>query len=55
VAAIRASTGASEDEARRQLASMNAGGRLIRPEEVADQVLRLARDDAPTGEAIVLE
>jgi 3-hydroxybutyrate dehydrogenase len=38
---IAAATGVSEAAARERLGSMNPGGRLLRPEEVADAVLAL--------------
>jgi NAD(P)-dependent dehydrogenase (short-subunit alcohol dehydrogenase family) len=54
---IASKTGRSEDEARATLATANASGRLIRPEEVADKVVWLCRDDsaAVTGQALALE
>ena len=51
---IVAATGRTADDARASLAAQNPGGRLIRPEEVADAVVRLAQGDT-TGEEIVLE
>jgi NAD(P)-dependent dehydrogenase (short-subunit alcohol dehydrogenase family) len=51
---IVAATGRTEAEARAALAAQNAGGRLIRPDEVAAAVLELVR--APdTGREVVVE
>ena len=47
--------GMDEAAARNALASMNASGRLIRPEEVAEACLDLLCDPTRQGEAIVLE
>lgn len=55
VANISRTTGAEPAEARARLAAMNACGRLISPEEVADAVLALALDPRRTGEHVVLE
>jgi NAD(P)-dependent dehydrogenase (short-subunit alcohol dehydrogenase family) len=54
VARIVAKTGRSEAEARRMLAEVNPGGRLVEPNEVADIVLRLCRpgSEAVNGQAI---
>lgn len=51
---IAAKTGRSIEDARRELAKDNAGGRLITPEEVAREVLRLCLPQGAsiTGEAI---
>jgi NAD(P)-dependent dehydrogenase (short-subunit alcohol dehydrogenase family) len=51
---ISAKTGRSIDDARRELAKENAGGRLITPEEVAQTVLRLCLPQSASinGEAI---
>jgi len=54
VARIARETGLSEKEARARLAAMNASGRLIRPEEVADAVVSLL-DEPGTGREIVIE
>ncbi len=51
---IVSATGKSEEEARAALAAQNAGGRLIRPDEIAAAVRELVR--APgTGREVVLE
>ena len=57
VKTLVAKTGRSEADARATLAGLNPSGRLIRPEEVADQVLALCRDDAAdvNGRELVLE
>lgn len=49
-------TGRTEAEARKSLESMNPGGRLLRPEEVAEAVAWLAREEttAVNGQAVVL-
>jgi len=49
-------TGRTPEEARKTLASMNPSGRLLRPEEVADAVSWLAREDstAVNGQAVGL-
>jgi len=54
---IAGKTGRSEGEARATLAKANASGRLILPEEVADKVVWLCRDEsgAITGQALALE
>jgi NAD(P)-dependent dehydrogenase (short-subunit alcohol dehydrogenase family) len=51
---VAAKTGRSIEDARRELAKDNAGGRLITPEEVAQQVLRLCLPQGASinGEAI---
>lgn len=56
VARIAEKTGLTEDAARRSIETMNPGGRLLRPEEVADAVSWLAREDATAvnGQAVVL-
>lgn len=51
---IVAATGKTEEEARAALAARNAGGRLIRPAEVAAAVLELVRA-TDTGREIVLD
>jgi NAD(P)-dependent dehydrogenase (short-subunit alcohol dehydrogenase family) len=51
---IVAATGKTEEEARAALAARNAGGRLIRPDEVAAAVLELVRA-ADTGREVVLD
>lgn len=55
VANLMEKTGMEEGAAREALASMNASGRLIRPEEVAATCLELLGDPARQGEAVVLE
>ncbi len=54
VARIASSTKRSEAEARTALAADNPQGRIIRPEEVAEVVLRLCADESAsiTGQAI---
>lgn len=49
-------TGMSEADARRRVESMNPGGRLIRPEEIAEKTLWLCSEQAASvnGEAIDL-
>jgi NAD(P)-dependent dehydrogenase (short-subunit alcohol dehydrogenase family) len=49
-------TGRTPEEARKTLASMNPSGRLLRPEEVADAVSWLAREEstAVNGQAVGL-
>lgn len=56
IANIAGRTGLSEAEARARLAAANPGGRLIRPEEVADTVLWLCGDGAAlvNGQAIAV-
>lgn len=56
IANIVDKTGMSEEQARRRVESMNPGGRLIRPEEVAEKVIWLCSEQAATvnGEAIDL-
>jgi NAD(P)-dependent dehydrogenase (short-subunit alcohol dehydrogenase family) len=56
VARIAEKTGRSEADARKSLEAMNPGGRLLRPEEVADAVAWFAREDATAvnGQAVVL-
>ena len=51
---IRAKTGRSEGDARAVLAKLNPGGRLLAPEEVAAEVLRLCLPESGSisGEAI---
>jgi 3-hydroxybutyrate dehydrogenase len=47
-------TGRSEAEARKILADINPGGRLVEPRDVADAVLKLCskESDGVTGQAI---
>ncbi len=52
---IAAKTGKSFDEAVLAMARMNPGGRLVEPAEVAAAAVRLAGDDAPNGEILVLD
>src|SRR5206468_8025366 len=52
---IVARTGRSFEDAVASLAQMNPGGRLIEPDEVAAEALRLLRDDTINGETIVLD
>jgi 2-hydroxycyclohexanecarboxyl-CoA dehydrogenase len=54
VEGIVAKTGRSEAEARAELAAGNPQGRLVQPEEVADAVAWLCREDAAaiTGQAV---
>jgi NAD(P)-dependent dehydrogenase (short-subunit alcohol dehydrogenase family) len=56
VARIAEKTGLTEEAARKSIESMNPGGRLLRPDEVADAVAWLAREDATAvnGQAVVL-
>jgi len=48
-------TGRSFDDAVAAMAQLNPGGRLIEPDEVADAVLRVIRDETLNGEAVVLD
>jgi NAD(P)-dependent dehydrogenase (short-subunit alcohol dehydrogenase family) len=48
-------TGRSFDDAVAAMARLNPGGRLIEPDEVADAVLRVIRDETLNGEAVVLD
>jgi 3-hydroxybutyrate dehydrogenase len=52
---IAAQTGRSFDDAVAAMARLNPGGRLVEPEEVAETVLHLVRDDTINGEAVVLD
>jgi NAD(P)-dependent dehydrogenase (short-subunit alcohol dehydrogenase family) len=52
--AIVAKTGKSYDDAVAALAAMNAGGRLVEPDEVAAAAVKLLGDDR-TGDAIVID
>jgi NAD(P)-dependent dehydrogenase (short-subunit alcohol dehydrogenase family) len=56
VARIVERTGRTAADARKALEATNPGGRLLRPEEVADAVSWLAREDATAvnGQAVVL-
>ena len=56
VTRISEKTGLTEEAARKSIEAMNPGGRLLRPEEVADAVAWLAREDATAvnGQAVVL-
>jgi NAD(P)-dependent dehydrogenase (short-subunit alcohol dehydrogenase family) len=51
---IVAKTGKTYEEAVEALARMNAGGRLVQPDEVAAAVMKLLHDDR-NGEAIVID
>ena len=51
---IAAKTGTTYEEAVEALARMNAGGRLIQPDEVAGAVVKLLHDDR-NGEAVILD
>jgi NAD(P)-dependent dehydrogenase (short-subunit alcohol dehydrogenase family) len=51
---IVAKTGKTYDEAVAALARMNAGGRLIQPDEVAAAAVKLLHDER-TGETIVID
>lgn len=51
---IVAATGRSKDEALAELVKVNPQGRLIRPEEVADTVIWLCRQESVTGQAIAV-
>jgi NAD(P)-dependent dehydrogenase (short-subunit alcohol dehydrogenase family) len=48
-------TGRAFEDAVAAMARLNPGGRLIDPEEVAEAVLRLVRDDTINGDAVVLD
>jgi len=52
---IAARTGKSFDEAVQAMASLNPGGRLVQPEEVAEAAVKLFNDDTTTGQAVVLD
>jgi NAD(P)-dependent dehydrogenase (short-subunit alcohol dehydrogenase family) len=54
IARIVKKTGRTEAEARKMIADINPGGRLVAPEEVADAVLKLCApgSDGVTGRAI---
>jgi NAD(P)-dependent dehydrogenase (short-subunit alcohol dehydrogenase family) len=52
---IARQTGRAFDDAVAAMARLNPGGRLVEPEEVADAVLRLVRDDTINGDAVVLD
>ncbi len=56
VARIAERTGRSPEEARKSLEDMNPSGRFLRPEEVADAVSWLAREETTgvNGQAIVI-
>ena len=55
IANVVASTGKSEADARALIAGMNASGKLIRPEAIAEIVLELVRDTSRSGETITVE
>lgn len=57
VATLVKKTGRTEAEALAQFAGANAMGRLVRPEEVAERVVWLCRDDAAAlnGQALAIE
>jgi NAD(P)-dependent dehydrogenase (short-subunit alcohol dehydrogenase family) len=55
VATIARTTGSPPAQARARLAALNASGRLISPQEVADAVLALVLDPRRSGEHVVLE
>jgi NAD(P)-dependent dehydrogenase (short-subunit alcohol dehydrogenase family) len=48
-------TGMTAEKARASLARMNAGGRLILPEQVADRILELIQDGSRNGVALRIE
>jgi NAD(P)-dependent dehydrogenase (short-subunit alcohol dehydrogenase family) len=52
---IATRTGRSVEDAVAAMASLNPGGRLIEPDEVAAAVLMLVRDDTIHGETVVLD
>ncbi len=52
---VAARTGRSVEDAVAAMARMNPGGRLIEPAEVAAVAVRLVRDAAASGQAIVLD
>lgn len=52
---VSAKTGRSFDDAVAAIARLNPGGRLLAPEEVADEVVRLVHDDTRNGETVVLD
>jgi NAD(P)-dependent dehydrogenase (short-subunit alcohol dehydrogenase family) len=52
---IATRTGRSFEESVATLARLNPGGRLVEPEEVAEAVLALARNDTRNGETVVLD
>jgi len=52
---IVAKTGRSFEDAVASLARLNAGGRLLEPDEVAEAAVRLLGDDITNGEAVVLD
>ena len=56
-ARIQRATGRSEDEARGALAAMNANGRLVTAEEVADSILHLCKPSSRsiTGACITID
>lgn len=51
---IVASTGRSRDEALAEIVNANPQGRLIQPEEVADTVIWLCRQESLNGQAIAI-
>jgi NAD(P)-dependent dehydrogenase (short-subunit alcohol dehydrogenase family) len=54
---IHRATGRSQDEARGALAAMNANGRLVTAEEVADSILHLCRPSSRsiTGACLTID
>jgi len=52
---IAGKTGRSQDEARATLAAANASGRLIRPGEVAEAVVRLCQSGDINGQVVAIE
>jgi NAD(P)-dependent dehydrogenase (short-subunit alcohol dehydrogenase family) len=52
---IVAKTGRSFEDAVGSLARLNAGGRLLEPDEVAAAAVRLLGEDTTNGEAVVLD
>jgi NAD(P)-dependent dehydrogenase (short-subunit alcohol dehydrogenase family) len=52
---VSARTGRSFEDSVAAIARLNPGGRLIEPDEVAGEVLRLVREDTINGESVVLD
>jgi NAD(P)-dependent dehydrogenase (short-subunit alcohol dehydrogenase family) len=52
---VAARTGRSFDDAVAAMARLNPGGRLVEPDEVAEAVVHLIRDETRNGEAVVLD